>query len=70
MNRLKLMTLVTLVALVFGFASCDPIGKTTYNYSTYQDAVNNTVMSGKKHDKVILLVAFGSTWQQAFDAFD
>ncbi|MBQ7458771.1 MAG: sirohydrochlorin cobaltochelatase [Bacteroidales bacterium] len=70
MNRIKLMTLVTLVTLVLGFTSCDPIGKENYNYSTYQAAVNKTVANGKNNDKVILLVAFGSTWQQAFDAFD
>ena len=28
------------------------------------------MISKKKHDRAILLVAFGSTWEQAFDAFD
>ena len=36
------------------------------NYDRYQQAVNNTVSS----IKVILLVAFGSTWEQAYDTFD
>ena len=36
----------------------------------YQQSVDNTVKTGKKHNKVILLVAFGSTWQRAFLAFD
>ena len=40
------------------------------NYEKYQQAVNNTVNSQKKSDKVILLVAFGSTWEQAYDTFD
>ena len=64
------MTAVVLAALTLGFTSCDPIGKDTYNYGIYQKAVNETVKSQKKNNKVILLVAFGSTWQQAYDAFD
>ena len=40
------------------------------NYEKYQQAVNDAVNSQKKSDKVILLVAFGSTWEQAYDTFD
>ena len=40
------------------------------NYDRYQQAVNQTVNTQKKSDKVILLVAFGSTWEQAYDTFD
>jgi sirohydrochlorin cobaltochelatase len=40
------------------------------NYEEYQKTVNQTVNSEKKSDKVILLVAFGSTWEQAYDTFD
>ena len=40
------------------------------NWSWYQKEVTNHVKDNKKNDKVILLVAFGSTWQQAFDTFD
>jgi sirohydrochlorin cobaltochelatase len=40
------------------------------NHDAYQTAVTNTVKAQKKHNKAILLVAFGSTWQQAYDAFD
>ena len=40
------------------------------NYDRYQKAVNETVNSQKKSDSVILLVAFGSTWEQAYDTFD
>ena len=40
------------------------------NYDRYQQAVNQTVNSQKKSNKVILLVAFGSTWEQAYDTFD
>ncbi|MBR6841430.1 MAG: sirohydrochlorin cobaltochelatase [Prevotella sp.] len=40
------------------------------NWSRYQKEVTQNVIDNKKHDKVILLVAFGSTWEQAFDTFD
>lgn len=40
------------------------------NWNRFQMLVNQTVNENKKHDKVILVVAFGSTWQQAFDTFD
>ena len=40
------------------------------NWAKYQSIVTGDVLSQKKHDKVILLVAFGSTWDQAYDAFD
>ena len=40
------------------------------NWSLYQKIVTDDVKANKKHDKVILLVAFGSTWEQAYDAFD
>ncbi|MBR5055610.1 MAG: sirohydrochlorin cobaltochelatase, partial [Bacteroidales bacterium] len=59
---------IALMALLMA-ASCSDINPGN-NYAVYQDAVNKTVKKEKKHDKVILLVAFGSTWQQAFDAFD
>lgn len=39
-------------------------------YSRYLKAIVENVMAQKKNDKAILLVAFGSTWEQAFDAFD
>lgn len=40
------------------------------NWSQYQKAVTDNVKANKKEDKVILLVAFGCTWEQGFDAFD
>jgi len=43
---------------------------TQSNYDRYQQAVNETVNKQKKGNKVILLVAFGSTWEQAYDTFD
>ena len=40
------------------------------NWARYQALVTADVKAHKKNNKVILLVAFGSTWEQAFDAFD
>ena len=58
------------IALILGFTSCHKSDNKKSNYDTYQDAVNKTVKDNHNHNKVILLVAFGSTWQQAYDAFD
>jgi sirohydrochlorin cobaltochelatase len=40
------------------------------NWGIYQKMVTDDVKAHKKNNKVILLVAFGSTWEQAFNAFD
>lgn len=40
------------------------------NYDRYQQTVNQIVRTAKSSDKVILVVAFGSTWEQAYDTFD
>ena len=40
------------------------------NWAKYQRLVTEDVKSKKKHDKAILLVAFGCTWEQGFNAFD
>ena len=69
MKKTKFMTAALLAVLTLGLVSCDPYNE-QYNYNAYQRSVNETVKSQKKNNKVILLVAFGSTWQQAFDAFD
>jgi sirohydrochlorin cobaltochelatase len=45
-------------------------GRTESNYDRYQREVNNVVNNHKNSNKVILLVAFGSTWEQAYDTFD
>ena len=47
----------------------DPV-VTPSNYDRYQQAVNAIVTTQKKNNKVILVVAFGSTWEQAYDTFD
>ena len=48
----------------------DPVVTPTSNYDLYQQAVNAIVNAQKANDKVILVVAFGSTWEQAYDTFD
>ena len=40
------------------------------NWAKYQRLVTEDVKSKKNHDKAILLVAFGCTWEQGFNAFD
>ena len=50
--------------------SNQPQPANTSNYDRYQQAVNNIVNTQKSSNKVILVVAFGSTWEQAYDTFD
>lgn len=74
MSKIKYM-MMAVVAIVMGmsFTSCsddDDDNNTSSNYEKYQQAVDQLVNSQKKSDKVILLVAFGSTWEQAYDTFD
>ena len=74
MKKIKSMMFALLaICAVMSFTACnddDDKNDVKNNYVIYQNAVNQTVKSQKKNSKVILLVAFGSTWQQAYDAFD
>ena len=76
MKQIKFLMLAMLAFVASAtFTACsssdDDDNKTTQsNYDRYQQAVNQAVNSQKKSDKVILLVAFGSTWEQAYDTFD
>ena len=76
MNKIKyfMLAMMAFVAsATFTACSSDDDNKNSgkqSNYEEYQKAVNQTVNSQKKSDKVILLVAFGSTWEQAYDNFD
>ena len=75
MNKIKSMMLAMLACIAcVTFSACsdddDDNDAKVSNYEKYQQAVNQTVNSQKKSDKVILLVAFGSTWEQAYDTFD
>ena len=70
MKKIKffLMALAA-ISLSAGFMACSNDDDVS-NWQKYQDAVTQNVKSNKKQNKAILLVAFGRTWQQAYDAFD
>lgn len=75
MMKIKSLTVALLASLAMaaGFNSCSDDEETSSvanNYTIYQSAVDSKVIANKKHDKAILLVAFGSTWQNSFKAFD
>ena len=77
MNKIKsLMMAMLAIIATMSFTACgsddddDKDNTPISNYDRYQKEVNTTVNSQKKSDKVILLVAFGSTWEQAYDTFD
>lgn len=86
MKKIKFMMLALVAACAsLSFVACDDDEKIVEvtkvvndtvkiedqtNWARYQALVTADVKANKKHDKVILLVAFGSTWEQAFDAFD
>lgn len=72
MKKIKylLLAMIAILAGVSFYACSDDDDDTSSNYERFQSAVNATVNSQKKNDKVILLVAFGSTWQQAYDTFE
>ncbi|MDD7318969.1 MAG: sirohydrochlorin cobaltochelatase [Prevotella sp.] len=75
MKKIKFL-MIAMMAIIgsVAFTSCgdddDDNNGGQSNYDRYQNVVNETVKKHKKSDKVILLVAFGATWQQAFDTFD
>ena len=75
MKQIKFLMLAMLAFIASAtFTACnsddDDNKGTQSNYEKYQQAVNQTVNSQKKNNRVILLVAFGSTWEQAYDTFD
>lgn len=74
MNKIKFLMLAMMTFIASAvFTACDSDDDNNdkqSNYDRYQKAVNQTVNSQKKSNKVILLVAFGSTWEQAYDTFD
>ena len=72
MKKIKFLMLAMLAIMAsMTFTACDDDDdNNASNYQKYQETVNNIVKSQKKSDKVILLVAFGSTWEQAYDTFD
>lgn len=66
------LTALLAVVMLGGMTSCnsDDNEENVSNMERYQREVEQSVRSQKKHNKAILLVAFGSTWQKAFDSFD
>ena len=72
MKKIKFLFLSAMALLLSAsFTSCSDDGDdVSNNEQAYQDIVLNTVKSQKTKDKALLLVAFGSTWQNAFDDFD
>ena len=74
MKQIKFLMLAMMAFIASAtFTACDSDddnNSTQSNYEKYQQAVNQTVKAQKKSNKVILLVAFGSTWEQAYDTFD
>jgi len=71
MNKIK-MIMMAMIAFVMSMSiiSCSDDDDTSSNYEKYQNAVDQMVKNQQQNDKVILLVAFGSTWEQAYDTFD
>ena len=65
-----LMIAVMAIVATATFTACSDDDDNQSNMERYQKEVDKAVKQQKKHNKAILLVAFGSTWQQAYDAFD
>lgn len=73
MKKIKSFMLLAIVAMVASvFTSCDNDDevKVEERFLSEFSTVDNMVAIQKKNDKAILLVAFGSTWDNAFKAFD
>lgn len=74
MKKIKSLVLAVMaVAASASFTACSDDSSTESNYARYQAAVDDAVGRQKSRSgngKVILLVAFGSTWEQAYDTFD
>ena len=71
MKKIKHFMMAAVALMVaMSFTACSNDDNNSSNYERYQQEVNSAVNRQKKSNKVILLVAFGSTWQQAYDTFD
>ncbi len=73
MKKIKVFMMVVLAAMTFAACSKDDNNDNKQNviseYS-YNDQVVAKQKAASKKNKAVLLVAFGSTWQNAFAAFD
>lgn len=71
MKTIKYLMMATVALMTaVSFTACSDDDNNSSNYEKYQQEVNSMVNGQKRNSKAILLVAFGSTWQQAYDAFD
>ena len=72
MKTIKYLMMATVALMTaMSFTACsDNDNDNSSNYQKYQQEVTNMVNKQKKNDRVILLVAFGSTWEQAYDTFE
>ena len=73
MKKIKFLLLAMMAMMTTAtFVACsdDDDDNNVSNMERYQNEVDQVVKAQKKNSKAILLVAFGSTWQQAYDAFD
>ena len=73
MKKIKFILLAMMAMMTTAtFVACsdDDDDNNVSNMQRYQNEVDQVVKAQKKNSKAILLVAFGSTWQQAYDAFD
>lgn len=77
MKKIKFLLIAMMAMMVtVSFTSCsdddDDNNEQTQqqNIARYQSEVDAVVLGQKKSNKAILLVAFGSTWQKAFNTFD
>ena len=71
MKKIKHFMMAAVALMVArSFSACSNDDNNSSNYERYQQEVNAAVNRQKSSNKVILLVAFGSTWQQAYDTFD
>ena len=73
MKKIKFLLSVMMAMMsTTAFVACsdDDDDAPVSNMQRYQNEVDAVVKAQKKNSKAILLVAFGSTWQQAYDAFD
>ena len=71
MKTIKYLMMATVALMTaVSFTACSDDDNNSSNYEKYQQEVNSMVNGQKRNSKAILLVAFGSTWQQAYDTFD
>ncbi|MBP5770038.1 MAG: sirohydrochlorin cobaltochelatase [Bacteroidaceae bacterium] len=73
MKKIKyLMMAAVAIAMSLNMSSCkdDEETTTSYNETKFQQEVTEYVKKNKTKDGAILIVAFGSTWEQAFDTFE